>query len=234
VADQDHANSSPLFEPQTVISLRDRTYEAIRDAILSGQLKPGLRLKERDLATQMQISTTPIKEALRMLQQEGLVVSLPRRGVAVSNLASVPISEISVIRAALEGVACRLAADKATDDQIADLRSRLQLMESLTKSGKIQELIKANTDYHNKIYAMADNPYLSTMLETVRAPDRHFRNKALAKPDEVRTGFLEHKAVLEAISARDGDSAERCMKDHILRTARDVLSLDPTMSNQRL
>jgi DNA-binding GntR family transcriptional regulator len=233
MTDQDRANLSPLFEPQTVTSLRDRTYEAIRDAILSGQLKPGHRLKERDLAAQMQISTTPIKEALRMLQQEGLVVSLPRRGVAVSNLASVPILEIAAIRAALEGVACRLVAEKATDDQIADLHSQVELMESLTKPLKIQDLIKANTDFHNKIYAMANNPYLSTMLETVRAPDRHFRHKALAKPGEVHTGFLEHKAVLEAIRARDGDSAERCMKDHILRTARNVLSQDSAKSKQR-
>ena len=109
----------PLFHPHDVRSLRDRAYDDIRKAILTGALKPGERIKERDVAAQMGISTTPVKEALRRLEQDGLVVSQPRRGAAVGPLVLTPPEEILAIRAHLEGLAAPFAAEKmgTTDKQ---------------------------------------------------------------------------------------------------------------------
>ena len=113
-AGQVTAARAPLFQPHDVRSLRDRAYDDIREAILTGALRPGERIKERDVAAQMGISTTPVKEALRRLEQDGLVVSQPRRGAVVGPLVLTPPEEILKIRAHLEGLAARFAAEKMT------------------------------------------------------------------------------------------------------------------------
>lgn len=219
----------PLFQPQSVTSLRERTYETLRDAILTGRLQPGLRLKERELAVQMGISTTPVKQALHMLLQDGLVVSLPRRGVAVSNLSTVPISEVTTIRAALEGAACRLAAEKATDPELNALNLHVKRMAFLTETGSVDELSRANSEFHEMLRAIAHNPYLEKMWEVVRAHTRHWRRKALTTPQEPQRGLQEHQAILQALLDRDGEAAEQRMRAHILRTLKHVLGQAPNI-----
>lgn len=121
-----------VFQPADFRSLRDLAYDDIRDAILSGALPPGQRVKERDVAQQMGISTTPVKEALRRLEQEGLVVSQPRRGAVVSTLVQIPVQEIEEIRGKLEAMAARLAATRMTDAEQEHLQSIVADMTRLT------------------------------------------------------------------------------------------------------
>jgi len=209
---------SPLFQPQDIRSLRDRAYDDIREAILSGGLRPGQRIKERDVAAQMGISTTPVKEALRRLEQEGLIVSQPRRGAVVGPLVLTPEEEILRIRADLEGLAARLAAEKMAPEEKTRLARRLDELELIAASAEDREaVIDGTTDYHRAIRDGARNEFLSRFLDTLAPFDRTIRRRWTLAATEAARDAAEHRWMLEAILDGDGDRAERIMHDHIER-----------------
>jgi DNA-binding GntR family transcriptional regulator len=213
----------PLFAPQTAPSLRERVYDTLRDAIIAGRLKPGQRLKERDVAGQMCISTTPVKEALRRLEQEGLVDSRPRQGGVVSDVALTSVREIVEIRAGLEGLAARFASDKMTDLESAAMREQLERMRALTEAGAVGELVVANAAFHNLIRSAAHNHFVSAFVTTIGPFDRSVRRAALQYPDEAERGYREHVMIADALQRRAGGLAEQIMRSHVMRTVRFVI-----------
>lgn len=210
------------LDTQNIKSLRDIVVEALREAIVSGNLKPGERLKERELSEVMGISTTPIKEAFRILGHEGLVVTIPRKGTFVSEVVNSTIEEVLMLRANLEGMAARLAAKKITTQELKALQDKIRLMESL-KGKDTDQLVQENTEFHELIRKAAKNPMLYNMLSNISAFDKAFRKRALKLEVEVHEGFNEHWEIFKAIKAKNPDLAEAKMKDHILRTAQNVL-----------
>jgi DNA-binding GntR family transcriptional regulator len=211
------------INPQDVKSLRDIALDSIREAIIGGDLKPGDHLKERDLAAAMGISTTPIKEALRILSHEGLVETLPRKGTYVSEMVDTSIEEVLMLKANLEGLTARLAASKITDKEITELEKQVELMENLSKQKDTERLTVENGRFHTLIRTFARNPFINQMLQNVITFDSAFRRRALKYSIEVEEGFSEHKMVFEAIKGRDPELAEIQMKKHIMRTAENVL-----------
>jgi DNA-binding GntR family transcriptional regulator len=211
-----------IFPPQQISSLREQVYEHLRDAILSGKLTTGTRIIERDIAAQMQISTTPVKEALRKLEQDGLVVTMPRRGTMVSELALTSIAEVVEIRAMLDGMAARLAAAKITDVQARELADQVAKMRSLTNVMKLEDLRNANTDFHTSIRQIGGNQILLKFVEQLRPFDQRVRLEALYHPEEAQRGLAEHEAIYEALTQHDSARAEELMRTHIMRTARFV------------
>jgi DNA-binding GntR family transcriptional regulator len=213
------AVASPLFQPHDVRSLRDRAYDDIREAILTGALRPGERIKERDVAAQMGISTTPVKEALRRLEQDGLVVSQPRRGAVVGPLVLTAPAEILQIRADLEGYAARLAAEKMTPDQKAALAEELQAVDAMAvETAEDREAVaEATNAWHHSIRVGADNVFLDRFLDTLAPFDRTIRVRSTLDPVEWALDRTEHVRVMAAISAGDGAAAEQVMHDHIHR-----------------
>jgi DNA-binding GntR family transcriptional regulator len=217
------ADPSALFRPQAVVSLRDRAYDEIRDAILSGRLDPGARIKERDVAAQMGVSTTPVKEALRRLEQEGLVVSQPRRGAVVSPLVSTPATEILELRADLEGLAARLAALKMTEEEKATLARQCDdgARDAPSSSKASQErAVDTATAFHRTIHIGCRNAFVVKFLETIAPFDRTLRRQAILNVREWPRDQEEHRAILEAIQQGDADTAERVMHEHIVRVSR--------------
>lgn len=210
---------TPLFQPHDVRSLRDRAYDDIREAILTGALRPGDRIKERDVAAQMGISTTPVKEALRRLEQEGLVVSQPRRGAVVGPLVLTPPAEILQIRADLEGYAARLAAEKMTPAAKRSLADELEALDALAvESATDREVVaEATNAWHHSIRLGADNAFLERFLDTLAPFDRTIRVKSTLDPIEWSLDRDEHRQIMAAILAADGDTAERVMHEHIHR-----------------
>lgn len=225
--------AAPLFQPHDVRSLRDRAYDDIREAILTGALRPGERIKERDVAAQMGISTTPVKEALRRLEQDGLVVSQPRRGALVGPLVITPPAEILQIRADLEGYAARLAAEKMPPAQKRALTDELAQLEALAvESAEDRSVVaEATSAFHHSIRRGADNVFLERFLDTLAPFDRTIRIKSTLDPVEWALDRTEHREILEAILAADGDTAERVMHEHIHRViafhARDSAAAGP-------
>jgi len=209
---------APLFQPHEVRSLRDRAYDDIREAILTGALQPGERIKERDVAAQMGISTTPVKEALRRLEQDGLVVSQPRRGAVVGPLVQTGPAEILQIRAHLEALAARLAAEKMTVERKQTLAAELHDLEALYHSGTAGDVVaEATNAFHHSIRDGAENVFLERFLDTLAPFDRTIRIRSTLDPGEAGQDVREHRAMLDAIVAGDGATAERVMYEHIHR-----------------
>lgn len=203
--------------------LTDIVYEKLKSSIIVGNFTPGERVSERKLSEHMGISTTTIKRALNRLSIEGLVEIRPRKGTYVSRFYLSGIEEIGMIRAALEGIAAKLAAAKASEDEIEELRCQISLMERHTDSGDLDKLIDANSAFHKMIRNIGRNLYMSQLIKIVHSFDITVRRQALADPEEARRGINEHRAIFQAIADRNGDFAEGLIKEHILRTSRFVV-----------
>ena len=219
----------PLFHRQDAPPLRDLVYDAIRDAILDGTLASGERVKERNVAAQMGVSTTPVKEALRRLEQDGLIVSRPRRGAVVSEAALTSIQEIIEIRASLEGLTVRLAAEKMNDAEREELSQQLDEMRRLTGESTDQSALEeANARFHHLFREAARNSFLHRFLDYLEPFDRSVRHHALLVAAEARRGLDEHARVCAAVVAGHGTEAEQLMQNHIRRTIKFVVSSTET------
>jgi DNA-binding GntR family transcriptional regulator len=214
-----HPDALRPLEPALFQGLRDVVHARLRAAILAGELAGNARLSERAIALGLGISTTPVKEALRRLESEGLVVTMPRRGTFVSSFTVERIAEMAQIRMALECVSARLAAAKATTTQIRRLERQLGEMRRLTEKSDGEALIGANEAFHDQIHTIASNPYLSQLVLILRAYDLAARRRILARKDELARALAEHQAILAAIRARDSDAAEAAMRAHVARSA---------------
>lgn len=203
--------------------LTDIVYGKLKSSIIVGNFAPGERISERKLSELMGISTTTIKRALNRLSVEGLVEIMPRKGTYISRFYLSSIEEIGIIRAALEGVAVKLAAEKVTEDELAKLRRQISLMETYTENGDVDRLVEANSGFHRMIREIARNLYMSQLINIVHSFDITVRKRALVDPEEARRGINEHKAIFQAIADRNGVFAEELIKEHILRTSRFVV-----------
>lgn len=209
---------------EEIQSLTERSYEKIKQAILKGVLEPGSRISERKLAQEMGVSTTTIKRALGLLAVEGLLEIRSRRGTYVAFQPSSNPRETMLIRASLEGLASRFAAEKAKREDIDALEQQLRIMQLRTEKGSLSALVEANTDFHYLVHRIGRNPYIIRLIEILKSFDLNFRRKALSNKEEARRGFSEHQAVFEAIRNHDGELAERRMKEHIQRSYDHVTS----------
>ncbi|UPG71079.1 GntR family transcriptional regulator [Roseomonas gilardii subsp. gilardii] len=207
----------PLSRSETA-SLSERVYRRLRDAIAMGSLAPRTRVSERGLAAQLGVSPAPVREALRRLEMEGLVITLPRRGTLVADFGPGQLEEMGRIRVALESVAAGLAARNATPEAIARLAGQLDAMRAATEAGDAARLAEANTRFHEMIRDMAGNAMLETTLRSLRGYDRVGRQRSLAAPGEFARALAEHTELLDALRLGDQDRAELLMRAHGLRS----------------
>ncbi|WP_342364395.1 GntR family transcriptional regulator [Terrarubrum flagellatum] len=199
--------------------LREHVYGRLRQAIISGQLRSGTMLNERQIASQLGVSTTPLKEALRRLETEGFVLTEPRRGVRVTFDAR-QAEEMSLARAALESMIARLAASRIDDEALAALEAIADGMRAATQSGDADRLIALNESFHDAIHDASRCRYLQRLLIGQVVYDQAARLFLLDDADERLRALDEHLAILAALSARDADGAEKAMRDHIVRSGR--------------
>lgn len=218
-----HEMTEIKLDQDALKTVADRVYERLKIAILSGEISAGDRVSERDMAEQMGISTSPIKRALNRLHMEGLVNIKPRKGTYVTPFSPSNIDDIAEIRAALEGVAARLAARNATDEEIARLRGQIILMEKLTEERSLTALVEANTEFHHMVRKLSRNTYISRLIETVHSFDIGIRRRALSDQEESKRGFKEHSGIFHAIAQRNGELAEKRIREHVLRTSSFVV-----------
>ncbi len=217
-------NGKLQFTDEELMSLSDAAYEKIKAAIVGGEIGPGSRISERELSIGMGVSTTTVKRALHRLSLEGVVEILPRKGTYVSEFFSSSMEENTIIRAYLEGLAARFAAEKADEPVLAGLREQIELMRERTEKGSLSKLAEANTRFHRLIHEAGRNPYIGRLIDVIRTFDLKFRQRALADREEAKRGFKEHYEVFSAISDGDGPRAEELMKKHILRTLSFVMA----------
>ncbi|MFC1408045.1 GntR family transcriptional regulator [Streptacidiphilus sp. N1-12] len=202
---------------QPLAAVRERVQAELRERIVSGQLPPGSRLVERELAEAMGVSRVPVREAIRTLTAEGFVVALSPRRVVVRELTPKDVDELFELREALEVFAAGLAAQRATP---ADLRSLEQLLDQAAlATGKraAEDITDLNTRFHDRILAMADNSLLAAALEPLEG-----RLRRLTRQNEHWDQLLgEHRQLLHAIASGDPERARACALEHV-RVNRDV------------
>jgi DNA-binding GntR family transcriptional regulator len=199
-------------------TLADQAYRALRDEIISGRLEPGERLTERHLAARLGVSPTPIREALQRLEHEHLIQRTDTRRILVAEPSIHRLYELTVIEAALRGVSARLAAENATDKELeAIARMHAEFTATMTPD----RVLAAARKLHELIDRASHNETLQSMIATATAFDWQFRVDTI--PDiygKNRKAALarhrEHGKIVAALNARDGQTAERLMREHIL------------------
>ena len=147
--------------------LRDVVFESLRTAILEGKLKSGQRLMEVQLAEQLGVSRTPIREAIRKLELEGLVIMLPRKGAYVADMSFKDLIDVLEIRASLEGLAASLASGRRRDEDIEGLEKLAREFEESVKSGDIEEVLKKDVEFHEYIFSLANNKKLYQIINSL-------------------------------------------------------------------
>jgi DNA-binding GntR family transcriptional regulator len=203
---------------------RDRgqdAYARIRGAIREGALAPGLRLTETDLASRFGVSRTPVRQAIARLEAEGLLTHEPRRGLTVTRPDHAQVIELYVMREALEGAAARLAAQHATETELAAL-AELVAAEPVAL-GDARRLSDINLRLHGLIYLAARNRYLLRSLEQLAAT-MALLPSLLARGDRAEAAHAEHRALLAALQRRDGVAAEELARDHVRGAQRHRLA----------
>lgn len=208
---------SEVLETHTLdgdTSLATRAREVIRRMVLEGRFSPGQRINEADLAESLRISRGPIREAIQWLTSEGLLRSVPRRGAFVPTFDALELTHLYEVREALESAAARLAAERATDEEIGDIRRCLESAHHVAQTGA-EAAYPMDLDLHGKILNASRNPRLIEMAAGLQAQIRLARSLSAHQPSRARDAYAEHCLVVEAIAARDGARAFDAMTEHL-------------------
>ena len=195
--------------------LRDVVFENLRTAILEGDLKAGQRLMEVQLAEQLGVSRTPIREAIRKLELEGLVVMLPRKGAYVANMSFKDLIDVLEIRSSLEGLAASLAAERLREEDISDLERVAKEFEKSVREADIDNVLKKNVEFHEKIFLMANNKKLYQLITSLWEQVHRFRVTYVSNYDASLSLVDEHNRILEAIKSGDCELAKKYATEHI-------------------
>ncbi|GGK36981.1 GntR family transcriptional regulator [Nocardia camponoti] len=209
-------------------SLRDQAYEELRDRIIDLRLSPGQRLVERDLATELAISRIPLREALQMLEREGLVVIVPRQGAIVAPFTVADVRDLFDVRESLEVLAARLAAERAEPADLAALREQLTAARSATARADQSAIAAANARFHSVIVEISGNPLLQSLLRPLESRVRWLFH--LTKERDPGTQCDEHEALYAAIAANDPDAAAEIAYGHVRSGREPSLALSAEWS----
>jgi DNA-binding GntR family transcriptional regulator len=213
-------DKNSIFEAVSVTSLGEEVYRRLRQAIVDGDLAPGERLVETALARSMQVSRTPVREALHHLTAEGLVVADGIRGLIVARISVENIEHAYVLRETLEGLAARLAAQHQRPDLLRQLQDALRVMEY--DRCPPDEFDAAHARFHDTLAAMSDNPYLIKALADLQGFRTRMVSLDWVAKSRVRISVPEHRRIFEAIEMRNPAAAEDEARRHV-RTTREGL-----------
>ena len=198
------------------LPLRDVVFNTLREAILKGELKPGERLMELQLAARLGVSRTPIREAIRMLELEGLTVTVPRKGAQVAKMTEKDMEDVLQIRQTLDELAVKLACDKITEQQLRLLKGAVRDFEESTRSRDVKKVAQADVAFHDAIYRAADNPKLMNLLNNLREQMYRYRVEYLKDETAYPTLIAEHREIYEGLVRRDKETVAAAMVKHVM------------------
>jgi DNA-binding GntR family transcriptional regulator len=198
-------------------SLREEVYESLRKSILHGKLKPGQHLIEEQLAYQVGISRTPVREAFHKLEKDELVTRLPKGGFAVREFTKDDVEEIFGIRSALESYAVYLATLHMAPDKISVLENKLKESEDALERGDSDKGVQLNTEFHDLIYKSCKSRKLVEMINTFRDYFYRYRSALLHIQNGISSSNKDHRLMLEAMKKKNPRLAERLVRKHLTR-----------------
>lgn len=206
-------------------SLREQVADIIRNMIIKRELTCGQQISERNISKILNVSTTPVKEAFRILESEGLVYSVPRKGSYVSDFSVEKMFQVAFMRSSLEGLAAYFAAMYATEEEIILMEEYLlKSRELVEKRGDSKLIAEYNIRFHEVLRTASRNDYLNSLVKSMSTIDNAIRQNSLVKDDdEPFRAQGEHEAVLDAIKEKNPEEAEKRMISHVRRVARFTL-----------
>ena len=202
-----------MIEHKTV-SIAGQVFENLERDILSGIYERGDILTETKLSDELGVSRTPIREALRRLEQEHMI-EIGSKGAVVVGINEEDIEIIYEVRCRIEGLASRLAAERAKDDALESLRQTLELQEFYTAKGNAEKIKNEDNDFHKQIYAMSGCTPLADTLEELHKKVVKYRRASLANAGHSKEALAEHRAIYDAIASHDGKAAESATVEHV-------------------
>ncbi|NLD19520.1 MAG: GntR family transcriptional regulator [Clostridiales bacterium] len=205
------------FDIQNHRPLREMVYEELKMQILTGAIVPGTRMMEVELADEMGVSRTPIREAIRKLEKEGLVVIEPRRGAYASQISTEDMVEILEVRQNMEGLAAYFAASRMTPQQMSELKDVSNKYNKAVSEGSMENMIKYDTRFHRIIVESCNNKILVQMIEQLQELVLRFRYIYYDNFRRAENMPEEHLRILQAIESRDTDAARKMADVHIDR-----------------
>lgn len=196
-------------------TLSSRVYHSMKDAILSLAYQPGQIMRKGDICEQLDISRSPVSEAVTRLAAEGLVDVIPQAGTFVTRFSMAEIREGSFLREALEIAAVELVAKTITDDQVKLLKRNLRVQQALVDDLDVQGFYQFDSEMHNLIFGFTNHRRLAAMAETSWLQVNRARQLVLPNPDRVADTLAEHRAIVSALQARDPKAARKATKKHL-------------------
>lgn len=203
-------------------SLRGRVFNKIREDILAGIYPENEELKENTIGLELGVSRTPVREALRQLELEGLVTIIPNKGAYVTGITSKDIHDIYVIRSYLEGLCAKWACENITDAEIEALEEVLYLSEFHARRSHNEQLVELDNKFHDLIYKASGSKILDHMLSDFHHYVERVRKITLSRTSRATKSNEEHAAILDAIRKRDGDLAEALAHEHMMNTIKNI------------
>ncbi|NQD65737.1 GntR family transcriptional regulator [Bacillus haikouensis] len=202
------------WEEEELLSIRERAYLYLKDLILSGEYKPGDRLIEREVASQLKISRTPIREALFRLESQGFVKTVPRKGVIVSNISEEEVIEVFTILSSLEVLAARLAAQKMDEVLIGEFNEKIEKLEAM-ESDEVEGGDTEHIEMNLLLYKAAKSPKLFDILSGLTDYIQMSANMGYETPGRRKESIREHIQIMKAVRDKEADMAEYLTKIHI-------------------
>lgn len=204
-------------------SLRGKVFTQLQNNILNGMYQPGDSLIETKLSEELGVSRTPIREAIRQLELEGLVQSIPNKGAIVKGISTQDIEDIYTIRMLIEGLAARWAAEKITAEELEELKEAVELEEFYTLKNDVSHLLLFDSRFHDIIFKASKSKPLMHTLSTFHHYVQRARNASLNNPERARLVLEEHKVILQAIMEHDADKAEKLTTLHVRNASMNLL-----------
>ena len=197
------------------LPLRDVVFNTLREAILKGDLKPGERLMELQLAAKLGVSRTPIREAIRKLELEGLVLMIPRKGAEVAKISEKSLRDVLEVRRSLEELAIELACQRMTDEEIEQLGERQNDFKNAINKGNAMNIAETDEAFHDVIYLGTGNDKLVQILNNLREQMYRYRLEYIKDADKRQILMVEHEHILKALTLRHIQEAKMAVREHI-------------------
>lgn len=205
------------------LPLRDVVFNTLRNAILKGELEPGEKLMEKKLSEKLGVSRTPIREAIRKLELEGLVVMTPRKSAEVASITEEDLTDVLEVRRVLESLAIDLACKNITNDIIAELEDNLVRFNAAVKKNDITEIATTDVEFHETIYKSTGNRRLIQILNNLREQMYRYRLEYIKDRQTRDNLVIEHRRIIDALRERDKEKGKKAILNHIEKQETTIL-----------
>lgn len=205
------------------LPLRDVVFQTLRQAILTGEFAPGERLMEIALADRLGVSRTPVREAIRKLELEGLVVMIPRRGAEVARITEKDLRNVLEVRCALEELSASLACERITEEEKEELRIALDAFEKAVQKKDISDIVEKDIEFHDVIFNASKNDRLIQILNNLREQMYRYRMEYTKDKEYHNVLIQEHREIYEAMKNQDKEKVMNALKEHIYHQELNVI-----------